>query len=142
MAELDMQNWAQGRPGQSGEDPVPSEEIPPELGKDAASGGMGNKTPDQMENIVTLVRQHLPEIEEQLQNMEPTMLLSDGQELPEQDADQILELTDSWNDGLPELLSGIFPDEAITVSEALSNEIQEVEPILVGAWLWRAGELV
>jgi hypothetical protein len=143
MAEMDMQSWAKNRPPPGGEeDPVPSEEVPPEMGLDAKQGGMGNKTPDQMENIVTLMRQHLPEVESQLGNMDPVMLLSDGQELPEGEADQLLELLDTWDDGLPELLSGIFPDEAITVSEALANEIQEVEPVLVAAWMWRAGELV
>lgn len=142
MAEMDMQSWAKNRPQTGEEDPVPSEEVPEELGRNAQEGGMGNKTPDQMENIVTLMRQHLPEVEEQLGNMDPTIMLSDGQELPEHEADQLLELLDTWDDGLPELLSGIYPDEAITVSETLASEIQEVEPILVAAWMWRAGELV
>jgi hypothetical protein len=95
-----------------------------------------------MENLVELTRNHLPEIEEQLAAMNPQMLLSDDQELPENDADRVLELVDTWDDGMPQLLSGISPDEAIQVSQALENEIQEVQPILVGAWIWRAGELV
>lgn len=140
MNPEDMQSWASNRPG-TGEDPIPTEEVPPEIGQDAQNGGLGNKTPEQLENMIFLVRQHLPEIEEQLSYMEPAVLLSDGQELPEDQADQILELMDTWEDGLPELLSGVFPDEALAVAEALGNEIQEVEPVLVGAWLWRAGEL-
>jgi uncharacterized protein YecA (UPF0149 family) len=139
----DLQNWSQNRPDSVGpqteEDPVPMEEIPPEQ---AEIPGGATKTPEQMENLVELTRNHLPEIEEQLAAINPQMLLSDDQELPENDADRILELVDTWDDGMPQLLSGISPDEAIMVSQALENEIQEVQPILVGAWIWRAGELV
>ena len=103
--------------------------------------GGGTKSPEQMENLVLLVRTHLQEIEEQVQSMEPTTLLADDMELPEDHADKILELVDTWDDGLPELLSGIAPEDAIAVGEQVKDEVQEVEPILIGAWLWRAGEL-
>lgn len=140
----DMDAWARNRPGQpvggaTQEDPVPMEEIPPEQMN--IEGG-ATKSPEQMENLVDLLRTHLPELEEQIMAMNPTMLLSDDQELPENDADRILELVDTWDDGLPELLSGIGPEEAIQASEALKSEVQELEPILVGAWIWRAGQLV
>lgn len=137
----DLQNWSQNRGPAMGqeEDPVPTEELSPEE-QEAQMGG-ATKTPDQMENIILLSRQHLPEIEEQIRSMNPAMLLSDDQELPENDADKLYELVDTWDDGLPELLSGISPEEAIQISEVLAPEIQELEPILVGAWLWRAGEL-
>lgn len=139
----DLSNWSQNRStskaGQTTEDPVPMEEVPKEQ---AEIPGGATKTPEQMENLVELTRNHLQEIEEQLTMMNPQMLLSDDQELPENDADRILELVDTWDDGMPDLLSGISPDEAIQVSQALENEIQELQPILVGAWIWRAGELV
>jgi len=139
----DLSNWSQNRDspigGQTTEDPVPMEEVPPEQ---VEIPGGATKTPEQMENLVELTRNHLPEIEEQLMMMNPQMLLSDDQELPENDADRILELVDTWDDGMPQLISGISPDEAIQVSQALENEIQELQPILVGAWIWRAGELV
>ncbi len=138
----DLQNWSQnrGQPAeQTEEDPVPMEEVPAEQ---AEIPGGATRSPEQMENLVELTRNHLPEIEEQLAGMNPQMRLSDDQELPENDADKVLELVDTWDDGMPQLLSGISPDEAIQVSQALENEIQEVQPILVGAWIWRAGELV
>lgn len=138
----DLQNWSQnrGQPAeQTSEDPVPMEEVPPEQ---AEIQGGATRSPEQMENLVELTRNHLPEIEEQLASMNPQMLLSDDQELPENDADKVLELVDTWDDGMPQLLSGISPEEAIQVSQAIENEIQEVQPILVGAWIWRAGELV
>ena len=138
----DLQNWSQnrGQPAeQTSEDPVPMEEVPAEQ---AEIAGGATRSPEQMENLVELTRNHLPEIEEQLASMNPQMLLSDDQELPENDADKVLELVDTWDDGMPQLLSGISPEEAIQVSQALENEIQEVQPILVGAWIWRAGELV
>lgn len=139
----DLSNWSQNRAGskagQTTEDPVPMEEVPREQ---VEIPGGATKTPEQMENLVELTRNHLPEIEEQLMMMNPQMLLSDDQELPENDADRVLELVDTWDDGMPQLISGISPDEAIQVSQALENEIQELQPILVGAWIWRAGELV
>ena len=138
----DLQNWSQnrGQPAeQTEEDPVPMEEVPPEQ---AEIEGGPTRSPEQMENLVELTRNHLPEIEEQLASMNPQMVLSDDQELPANDADKMLELVDTWDDGMPQLLSGISPEEAIQVSQALENEIQEVQPILVGAWIWRAGELV
>lgn len=139
----DLENWSKNRPSEMGgaskEDPIPMEEVPPEQMN--VEGGV-TKSPEQMENLVELMRNHLPEVTEQLMSMNPTMLLSDDQELPENDADRVLELVDTWDDGLPELLSGISPEEAIQASDALSNEIQELEPILVGAWIWRAGQLV
>ena len=94
-----------------------------------------------MENLVLLVRQHLPEIEEQLGSMEPASLLADDQELPEHEADQMLELVNEWDDGLPELLSQIAPEDAIAISEQVQDEVQEMDPMLIAAWLWRAGEL-
>lgn len=138
----DLQNWSKNRQSpakQTEEDPVPMEEVPAEQ---AEIPGGATRSPEQMENLVELTRNHLPEIEEQLAGMNPQMMLSDDQELPENDADKVLELVDTWDDGMPQLLSGISPDEAIQVSQALENEIQEVQPILVGAWIWRAGELV
>ena len=138
----DLQNWSKNRQSpakQTEEDPVPMEEVPAEQ---AEIPGGATRSPEQMENLVELTRNHLPEIEEQLAGMNPQMLLSDDQELPENDADKLLELVDTWDDGMPQLLSGISPEEAIQVSQALENEIQEVQPILVGAWIWRAGELV
>jgi hypothetical protein len=143
----DMKNWAQNRDGSpygdaeggaSSEDPVPSEEVPPEEAEAMASG---SKSPEQMENLLMLLKQHLPEIEEQVRSMEPTMLLSDDQELPEHDSDQLLELVDTWDDGFPELLARIAPEDAITLGEQVRDEIQELEPILIAAWMWRAGEL-
>lgn len=138
----DLQNWSKNRQSpakQTEEDPVPMEEVPAEQ---AEIPGGATRSPEQMENLVELTRNHLPEIEEQLAGMNPQMMLSDDQELPENDADKVLELVDTWDDGMPQLLSGISPEEAIQVSQALENEIQEVQPILVGAWIWRAGELV
>lgn len=73
--------------------------------------------------------------------MEPTILLSDDQELPEDMADKIVELVDGWGDGLPEMLQGIDPMDAIAVAQMVADEITTVDPILVGAWLWRTGEL-
>lgn len=138
----DLQNWSKNRQSpakQTEEDPVPMEEVPAEQ---AEIPGGATRSPEQMENLVELTRNHLPEIEEQLAGMNPQMMLSDDQELPENDADKVLELVDTWDDGMPQLLSGISPDEAIQVSQALESEIQEVQPILIGAWIWRAGELV
>lgn len=137
----DMKEWSSQRAPGGGfdEDPVPTEELPPE--ETARMQGGGTKSPEQMENLVLLVRTHLQEIEEQVQSMEPTTLLADDMELPEDHADKILELVDTWDDGLPELLSGIAPEDAIAVGEQVKDEVQEVEPILIGAWLWRAGEL-
>lgn len=138
---LDMTNWAKQRSPVQGteEEPVPTSEVSPEEVK--ANSGSGEKTPDQMENLVDLVRNHIPQIEEEVQKMDPSMLLADDQELPEDASDQILELVDTWKDGLPEMLSGIAPEDAIAISDALEGEIAEVDPILIGAWLWRAGEL-
>ena len=138
----DLQNWSKNRQSpakQTEEDPVPMEEVPAEQ---AEIPGGATRSPEQMENLVELTRNHLPEIEEQLAGMNPQMVLSDDQELPENDADKVLELVDTWDDGMPQLLSGISPEEALQVSQALENEIQEVQPILIGAWIWRAGELV
>ncbi len=143
MATVNMENWMKTRGGgyQSQEDPVPMEEVPPEIGHPQIKGGLGDKTPDQLENIISLADNHLDQIEEELHSMNPVLLLSDDQELPEEDADKIVEILDDWSDGLPELLTGISAEEAIAVSEALKERIKEVEPILVGAWLWRAGQL-
>lgn len=143
MATVNMENWMKTRGGgyQSQEDPVPMEEVPPEIGHPQIKGGLGDKTPDQLENIISLADNHLDQIEEELHTMNPVLLLSDDQELPEEDADKIVEILDDWSDGLPELLTGISAEEAIAVSEALKERIKEVEPILVGAWLWRAGQL-
>ena len=138
----DLQNWSKNRQSpakQTEEDPVPMEEVPAEQ---AEIPGGATRSPEQMENLVELTRNHLPEIEEQLAGMNPQMMLSDDQELPENDADKVLELVDTWDDGMPQLLSGISPEEALQVSQALESEIQEVQPILIGAWIWRAGELV
>lgn len=138
MPPPDMQAWMNR--GNQDEDPVPFEELDPDsAGK--LSSGSGKIPQDMLENIVTLVRGHLPQIEEEVQDMEPTILLSDDQELPEDMADRIVELMDNWGDGLPEMLRGIDPQDALAVSEVLSGEITTVEPVLVGAWLWRAGEL-
>lgn len=134
----DLRNWSNKNSRQ--EDPVPQDELDPNEVDPMAAGG-ASRTAGQLENIVFLVRKHLPEIEEQIQNMEPVVLLSDDQELPEEDSDQLLELLDQWDDGLPELLSGIAPDDTITVAEQVQEDIQEVDPMLVAAWLWRAGEL-
>lgn len=143
MATVNMENWIKTRGSgyQSQEDPVPMEEVPPEIGHPQIKGGLGDKTPEQLENIITLADNHLNQIEEELHSMNPVLLLSDDQELPEEDADKIVEILDDWSDGLPELLTGISAEEAIAVSEALKEHIREVEPILVGAWLWRAGQL-
>lgn len=134
----DLQNWSQQKSRE--EDPVPTEAMD-EGEADPMKVGGQSKSPEQMENIVILVRQHLNEIEEEIQSMEPTALLSDDQELPEDASDKILELVDGWDDGLPELLSGIAPEDAIAVADQVQDAIQEVDPMLVGAWLWRAGEL-
>jgi len=141
-----MQAWSRGQtprgqpPQGPEEDPVPHEELDPSRAE-ALGSGSGALSPEQLENIVTLTRNHLPQIEESVQTMEPTILLADDQELPEDMADKILELVDGWGDGLPEMLKSIAPEDAIAVAQALAGEIAEVEPILVGAWLWRAGEL-
>jgi len=143
---LDLSNWSQARGEQpptspqgwdapKNEEPFPGDQ--PFDGEDAMSG----KTPAEMDQLILLTRMHLPEIEEQIHGMIPEVLLNDEVELPEDHADQILEMVDLWRDGLPELLSGIMPDEAMAIQEAIQNEIVEVEPILVGAWIWRAGEL-
>lgn len=143
---LDLSNWSQARgekpptspqgwDAPKNDEPFPGDE--PFEGNDAMSG----KTPAEMDQLILLTRMHLPEIEEQIHGMVPEVLLNDEVELPEDHADQILEMVDLWRDGLPELLSGIMPDEAMAVQEAIQNEIVEVEPILVGAWIWRAGEL-
>ena len=134
----DLRNWSNRNSRQ--EDPVPQEEMDPNEVDPMAAGG-ASRSAEQLENIVFLVRKHLPEIEEQVQNMEPVALLSDDQELPEEDSDQLLELLDQWDDGLPELLSGIAPDDTIAVAEQVQEDIQEVDPMLIAAWLWRAGEL-
>lgn len=135
---LDMQNWSRGQ--SQDEDPVPFEELPPEQVENLQSGS-GNMTTDQLENLVQLVRPHLQQIEEQVMGMDPNMLLAEEMELPEDLADPILELVDTWGDGLPEMLQNIDPADAITVSQALADEVTEAEPILIGAWLWRAGQL-
>lgn len=143
---LDLSNWSQARGDQprstpegwdapKDQEPFPGDE--PFEGSDAMEG----KTPNEMDQLILLARMHLPEIEAQIHDMIPEVLLNDEVELPEDHADQILEMVDLWRDGLPELLSGISPDEALAVQEGVQNEIVEVEPILVGAWLWRAGQL-
>lgn len=134
----DLQNWSQSRARE--EDPVPHEEMDPNEADPMKVGGQ-SKTVEQMENLALLVRQHLPEIEEQLGSMEPASLLADDQELPEHEADQMLELVNEWDDGLPELLSQIAPEDAIAISEQVQDEVQEMDPMLIAAWLWRAGEL-
>lgn len=135
---VDMKAWSQGQ--SQDEDPVPMEELPEEQAGNLQSGS-GKMSPEMMENLATLVRPHLPQIEEEVQDMEPTILLSDDQELPEDMADKIIELVDGWGDGLPEMLQGIDPMDAIAVAQMVADEITTVDPILVGAWLWRTGEL-
>lgn len=138
MAQPDMQAWSKGQKEE--EDPVPQEELEPERA-DQFQSGSGKMSPEQMENLVSMLRPHVPQIEEEVQDMDPTSLLSDDQELPEDSADKILELIDTWGDGTPELLKEIDPQDAIAISDMLSGDITEVDPILVGAWIFRAGEL-
>ena len=66
-----------------------------------------------MDQLILLTRMHLPEIEEQIHGMVPEVLLNDEVELPEEHADQILKMVDLWRDRLPELLSGIMPNNAM-----------------------------
>ena len=99
------------------------------------------KSPEDLQDLAGIVVEHLPEIEAQIQMLHPRMLLTVERELDEDDADKILELIDSWGDGFDALVSGISEPDAIALSEMVSDEVAEVEPILVGAWVFRAGQL-
>lgn len=135
MQSLSTNSEAMGK--STKEDPVPTEEG------DIQTQGAG-KTPEQLQDLIMLVRQHLPEIEEMLQTAGPQSwpsFLADDRELPEDVSDPILEMLDGWSDGFPEMLAGLEPDTAIMVAQQCADQIQELDPILVAAWLWRAGEL-
>lgn len=137
---IDMNAWAQSRGGEAPEepqsqDPVPMEDAPED--EDAPA----SKSPEDLENLGMIVQRHLPEIEAQVQMLNPEMLLSVESELPENDADRILELIDTWGDGFTNLASGISESDAIALSQSVADSVVEVEPILVGAWVFRAGQL-
>jgi len=155
---VDMAEWARNRPDaaasgsrvddefnqrlqqNTAEDPVPTRVYDPEEAQNLLGGG--DRSPQQMENMSHLLEAHLQEIEDQLDSMDPIMLLSDEQELPEDHADQILELVDNWGDGFPELLADISPESAIAIANSVQKMMQRYEPMLVAAWLWRAGALI
>lgn len=147
MADAQAQSWAKnyGKGGGDAAPPIDEDEPMPHEEPDGDEGGqeepMGTKSPEDLDTIVELARAHLPEIEESLQGMEPETLLRVDEELPEESADVILEMIEGWEDGLPDLLTDISEPEALHVSEMLSEDVTEVDPVLVGAWLFRAGQL-
>lgn len=144
MADAQAREWAKNYGKDSGAPPVDEEEPMPQEEPDGDEGQeepMGTKSPEDLDTIVELARAHLPEIEESLQGMEPETLLRVDEELPEESADVILEMIENWEDGLPDLLTDISEPEALHVSEMLAEDVTEVDPVLVGAWLFRAGQL-
>ena len=84
MATVNMENWMKTRGGgyQSQEDPVPMEEVPPEIGHPQIKGGLGDKTPDQLENIISLADNHLDEIEEEEEEYEDEEEDEEEEEMP------------------------------------------------------------
>lgn len=131
---VDMNAWSQSRGGAA---PAPEEDVPEE----EMNPGPPAKSEEELENLAMSVERHMPQIETQIQMMNPESLLAVETELPEEEADRILEMVDTWGDGFSELASGITEPDAIRLSEMVNDSVLEVEPILVGAWVFRAGQL-
>lgn len=140
-----MAAWAASRSGAEPDGDEPVSGHPSVSDEDVDSTDPDNeeptKSPEDLQDLAEVVVEHLPEIEAQIQMLHPRMLLTVERELDEDDADKILELIDSWGDGFDALVSGISEPDAIALSDMIGDEVAEVEPILVGAWVFRAGQL-
>lgn len=140
-----MAAWSASRNGEEPADDEPTNGHPSVGDEEVDSEDPDNeeptKSPEDLQDLAGIVAEHLPEIEAQIQMLHPRMLLTVERELDEDDADKILELIDSWGDGFDALVSGISEPDAIALSEMIQDEVAEVEPILVGAWVFRAGQL-
>ncbi len=140
-----MAAWSASRNGEEPDGDEPTSGHPSVGDEEVDSKDPDNeeptKSPEDLQDLAGIVTEHLPEIEAQIQMLHPRMLLTVERELDEDDADKILELIDSWGDGFDALVSGISEPDAIALSEMVSDEVAEVEPILVGAWVFRAGQL-
>lgn len=140
---MNMQAWSQSRSGEEpdGDEAPASNAVPHEEVDSENPDEVPSKSPEDLQDLAELTVEHMAEIEAQIQMLHPRMLLAVERELDEEDADKILEMIDSWGDGYADLVAGISEPDAITLSETIADEVIEVEPILVGAWVFRAGQL-
>ena len=137
--EEGLKSWAGNKkPGvePDGDEPDGDEEAPPEEEKGGESQG-----DEDLDTLVQLVEAHLPDIEAAAGAMDPGEILGDD-ELSEEATDQILSALEGMDAELSDELSGIEYRVATEIADHFKDELQEVTPPILAAWLYRAGQLV
>ena len=99
------------------------------------------EVPEAIAELVELVRHDLARIEKSADQFGAELLLGDA-DLDDEDAQQLVDDTEALDDDLVAELSEIDQRKAMAVATALKNELEEVTPGVLAAWLYRAGQLV
>lgn len=99
------------------------------------------EVPEAIAELVELVRHDLARIEKSADQFGAELLLSDA-DFDDEDAQQLVDDTEALDDDLVAELSEIEQRTAMAVAQALKNELEDVTPGVLAAWLYRAGQLV
>lgn len=142
MANENLKKWATGAK-QSAEAEEPPEEEMQEGAEDA------QEPSPEAEEIAGLVRNFLPQIEENIAQLDPDALVNLDEELSEEDTQTISSLleefsADEGGDGehLMQELPDIEPEMCLEIAQVLEDDVQETDPGMLAIWLYRAGQLV
>jgi hypothetical protein len=114
----------------------PSQEDMPE---DEEDTGISE---EEYEEVLGLVRSSLPDIEDSIKQFDQEVLTNADEELPEEDADMLLEDLNNMDQELSDDLSGIDERTCMKIAREVEEDLEDVEPAVLAAWLYRAGELV
>jgi hypothetical protein len=137
--EAGLKSWASK--GKAGEEPDgDEEEAAPEGDNDGDEGGVSQGDED-LNTLVELVKVHLPDIEASAAGLDPGELMGED-ELPEETSNALLDALEGMDEELADELSGIAYKVASEIAEHLKDELQDITPPILAAWLFRAGQLV
>ena len=134
-----MKEWAKG--GAEEEEAPPPNPEKEDMAEKEEVGDQEEEGDERMSLLIELIKEFRPQIEESVASMDPEVLLNVEEELPEDVANGLVESLGQMGE-LPDMLDNIDEKTAIAATNMIEEELENTEPMVFAAWLYRAGELV